>query len=199
MPKEPNKAIGLERGVARLMEYQPAWAKLFKAESRRLRAAMGSRLGDIEHIGSTAIPGIPAKPILDIMAAVEDLGQAEHLAPDLAMLGYVFRPHEEVPGREYFPRDDTDGKRTHHLSLVVKGSQFWEGQLLFRDVLRSDARAHREYANLKRKLAKQYHNDRPGYVEAKGPFVLALLAKAQQRAGKPATIPGEEDCSESLL
>ena len=176
--------IGLEKGVVRLLPYQPGWVGLFEAEAQRLRDALGGRIGTIVHVGSTAIPGMPAKPIIDIAASVESLAEAEGLIPDLARLGYEWgeRDMQDVPDRRYFVRRTADGQAsTHHLSLGEPASDFWVRTLAFRDYLRTHPEAAAEYAELKRDLARRFRTDRGAYVDGKGAFVKRICELAGGR------------------
>jgi GrpB-like predicted nucleotidyltransferase (UPF0157 family) len=178
--RESPPPLGLESKVVRLVAYDPRWPALFAEESRRLGEALGRRIGAVEHIGSTAIPGMPAKPVLDLMAAVGSLAEAEELIPALADLGYLWRPRdmEDVPDRRYFDRRRQDGSSTHHFSLARKSSQSWRDQIAFRDYLRANPEAARTYAELKRDLAERFPQDRGSYIEGKTGFVMEVLKKA---------------------
>jgi GrpB-like predicted nucleotidyltransferase (UPF0157 family) len=170
--------LGLERKIVCLVAYNPHWPEWFAAEVARLRDVLGDRIGEIEHIGSTAIPSLPAKPILDMMASVESLTEAERLIPQLRTLGYEWGPRdmEDVPDRRYFVRRREDGASTHHLSLAMKTSHFWRGQLGFRDWLRARPEVREAYARLKHELAARFPADRPAYLEGKSDFVRQVLA-----------------------
>jgi len=173
--------IGLEPGAVRLMDSQQAWKKHFQAEARRLRAALGRRIGRVEHIGSTAIADMPAKPIIDIMAAVKTLAEAEEMIPQVERLGYEWHPRDrqDVPDRLYFVRRTEDGsKSTHHLSLAEATSDFWRRQLLFRDYVRAHPEVRQAYAELKRDLAAKFPADRPAYGDAKTAFIEDILRRA---------------------
>jgi len=181
--------IGMERGIVRLVPYQADWPACFAAEAERLRQALGGRIGAVEHMGSTAIPGMPAKPIIDMAASVESLAEAEGLIPDLARLGYEWheRDRQDVPDRLYFVRRTADGRATtHHLSLAEPASDFWARHLAFRDYLRTHPEAAAEYAELKRDLARKFPTDRGAYVDGKEAFVKRIcdLALGRQRERK---------------
>ena len=171
-------ALGLERGVVRLVPYNPAWPGLFEREAKLLRGAAGYRVGRIEHIGATSIADMAAKPILDWMAEVGSQAEGVALAPVIETLGYEFRPDEDIPGRLYFRKRLADLRCTHHFSLTEKGSEFWRRQVLFRDYLRSHAGARREYIELKGRLMSQFQFDRPSYIDGKTGFVDKVLALA---------------------
>ena len=110
--------IGLEDGTVRLEPYDPAWESAFRTEAGRLRAALGDGILQVEHVGSTAVPGLPAKPILDLMAEVTDLDAAHRLRPAVVALGYEYRERDEIPDRLYFVLRPREGWHSHHLSLA---------------------------------------------------------------------------------
>lgn len=175
-PHDP--VLGLESGRARLMPYQPRWRELFEEEAERIRAAAGGGVLEVEHIGSTAIPGMPAKPILDLMAAVPSREAGLGLVPALAGLGYEHRPDPDIPERVYLRKRFPSGVRTHHLSLAEPSSRFYRVQLCFRDHLREHPDAAREYAALKTALAESHAHERERYTEGKTAFVLGVLRRA---------------------
>jgi len=184
--------LGLARGTVRLVPYDPAWRDLFLAEAARLRAALGGRVLAIEHVGSTSIPGMDAKPVLDMMAAVSSLAEAGRLVPLIEALGYEPRPDPEIPERRFFVRGRTT-RRTHHFSLAEPTSRYWRDTLLFRDWLRAHPEAAEEYRALKHALAAQHATDREKYTTGKGVFVHAVLARARaEQAARPSSSSASE-------
>jgi GrpB-like predicted nucleotidyltransferase (UPF0157 family) len=153
---------------------------MFAEESAGIRAALGDRLVALEHVGSTVVPGLAAKPIIDLLAGVRTLADAAGCIAPLREIGYEYVPeHEaELPERRYFHRGSA-GARTHHLHMVEVASDFWERHLLFRDYLRSHPETAREYAKLKKRLADEFGRDKEGYTEAKTPFITAIEKKAR--------------------
>lgn len=127
-------------------------------------------------MGSTSVPGLSAKPILDVLVSVPNLAEAEQLAPRLEGLGYEFRPEEEIPDRHYFRRPPGGELRTHHLSLAEPDSRHHRATLAFRDALRRDRELARSYARLKEGLAQRFPFDRPAYIAGKSAFVEEVLA-----------------------
>jgi GrpB-like predicted nucleotidyltransferase (UPF0157 family) len=170
--------LGLESGTVCVVPYDPAWGQLYDAEVSRLAPIMASYGATIvfEHTGSTAVPGLAAKPVLDILAGRPDSEPARARASEaLQAAGYVYRGEQEIPGRDFFRRGDP---RQYHLHLTSVGSVFWRDHLAFRDYLRSQPQAASEYAALKYELARQFPNDRQAYIDGKTPFVRRILALA---------------------
>ena len=170
--------LGLESGRARLVEYQPAWVALFEEEAARIRGALGDRILTVEHVGSTAIPGMPAKPVLDLLVGIPSFAHGLELHPALATLGYEHRPDEEIPDRLFFRRRLPDGRRTHHLSLAEPASHHYRVTICFRDYLRTHPDAAFEYRLLKEGLAETHMLDRSSYSEGKTAFVQEILRQA---------------------
>ena len=160
------------------MPYQPVWPRLFEAEASRLRQLLGSSIEQIEHTGSTAIPGMESKPIIDLMASVASTTIAISLVPVLEASGYEFRPEDSWSER-VFLANGPRARRTHHLSLSPMNSEYWKEHLLFRDYLRANADQVQAYNRLKRELARRFAQDRRAYTEAKNEFVTRVLAAAR--------------------
>lgn len=157
-----------------IVEYDPHWAELFALERNTLERELGEWLvGAPEHIGSTAVPGLAAKPIVDIMAPVASLEASQPAIAAASCVGYVFYPYKPEL-MHWFCKPGPDC-RTHHLHLVPLGSQLWEDRLLFRDALRANQALRAEYQTLKLSLARTHRADREAYTLAKGPFVERVL------------------------
>ena len=161
---------------------------MYEAEKALLLPAIGDHAVAIEHIGSTAVPGLAAKPIIDIMVGLGRLEDAPITVEPLRLLGYEYVPEfeAELPDRRYF-RKGPISSRTHHLHMVAHGGPFWERQLLFRDYLCAHPETARAYARLKRDLAAMFGDDREGYTYAKTSFIgsmeeSARTEKAQRRS-----------------
>lgn len=167
-----------------LVAYDPAWPTLYALEAERLRAALPPGLIlAMEHFGSTAIPGMPAKPIIDILAAVPSVEAARHVAPGpLAALGYAFWAENPKRDRLFFVKGLPPAalRRTHHLHLCEAGGEMWQ-RLVFRDVLRNNTAEAQRYAALKHALAAAHREDREAYTDGKTAFVAATLAMAARR------------------
>ncbi len=151
---------------------------MYAEEAARLVEAMGALLISVEHVGSTAVPGLAAKPIIDIMAGVRRLAYADRCIRPLEGLGYEYIPEYEefIPARRYFRKGPAPA-RTHHLHIVEKRGAFWEETLQFRDTLRRRPDVARAYEELKRRLARQWAHDSWEYTEAKAPFIQSILAE----------------------
>ncbi len=166
-----------------VVEYNPAWPTLFDAERSLLETALAPWLaGPVEHIGSTAVPGLPAKPTIDIMAPVRSLAESTDAMAAASALGYLHHPYK--PEQMHWFCKPSPAHRTHHLHLVPLHSALWQQRLAFRDALRGSAALTARYAALKRHLATAYRHDREAYTEAKGPFIAQVLA--HQDRGQPA-------------
>lgn len=174
-----DAALGLERGKVRLVPYQAAWPQLFAAEAERVRRLAGPALLRIEHVGSTAVPGVDSKPIIDLMASVADVADALALIPALESGGYEYRPEDSWAERVFLANGPRSA-RTHHLSLTLEHSAFWADHLLFRDYLRAHAAEAAAYCALKRDLARSFAEDRRAYTAAKEAFVARVLSAARQ-------------------
>lgn len=168
--------IGLKKGFVELAEHTEQWHQLFEEEKARLNEGIGNHVIAIEHVGSTSICGIAAKPILDIAVAIEDKTAGEKCIKPLEDLGYEYRGENGIAGRFYFVR----GKpRTHHLHMLLVDCEPWKNHLLFRDYLRGNPAAAKEYDELKRNLAREYPNNRDAYLDGKNDFVEKNLKSAR--------------------
>jgi len=164
-----------------LAPYSAAWPELFAIEAQRLKAVLEPWLaGDIEHVGSTAVPGLSAKPVIDIMAPVAGLDEALPAIEALRELNYAHFPYKR-DAMLWFCKP-SPAHRTHHLHLVPIGSELFHGRLVFRDVLRREPALAAEYEKLKVRLAAAHPGDREAYTEAKSPFIQAVLKAASSSA-----------------
>jgi GrpB-like predicted nucleotidyltransferase (UPF0157 family) len=179
---------GLAHGIVLLIEWTPRWAELFAEEAARLRAALGDLAVGIEHYGSTSVPGLVAKPILDILVGGAEATDAAPYIASLAPLGYDYAAHAGVPDHLVFGRGTA---RTHLVHVVRYGSEAWHRALAFRDALRADVCLRDEYARLKRELAETFGTERGRYTAAKGAFVERVLENAaRHRAANTAAAQG---------
>jgi GrpB-like predicted nucleotidyltransferase (UPF0157 family) len=168
-----------------IVDYDPRWPILYEGEKDLILGAVGLLVVAIEHIGSTAVPGLGAKPIIDIMVAVRRLADAEQCIGPLEGIGYEYVPeyNDIIPERRYFHKGPAEG-RTHHLHMVELTSDFWERHLLFRDFLRTHPEEAHRYYELKKELAARFRVDREAYTDAKTSFIESVVAKAQAEKAK---------------
>jgi GrpB-like predicted nucleotidyltransferase (UPF0157 family) len=162
--------------LVRIVPYDPAWPDEFETEKVRLEPILGPWLaGGIHHVGSTSVPGLAAKPVIDILAEVRSLEESRAAIEPLQELSYWWAPYREED-MNWFCKPSPE-RRTHHLHLVVPGSQRLREELAFRDALRAEPETARAYEDLKRRLADEQVHDREAYTVAKTEFVLGVLAR----------------------
>jgi len=166
----------------RLVPYDRTWPLEFDAEAARIERACAGLPMRLEHIGSTAVPGLAAKPIIDILAGRPGNVPGDAYVAALRQLGYEHKGAFGIPGRNYFRRGSP---RSHHVHLVSWSSAFWRDHLLFRDELRAYPELARDYEAVKRELANAYANDRERYTDAKGPFIKSVVRRARGAAADP--------------
>lgn len=169
--------VGLERGTVELSPYRAEWIQRYEEEVDRLQSILGDRVLDFEHVGSTAVEGLAAKPIVDLLAVVEDLDDGADLLPILETHGYEYRPNDDVPDRLFLAKGPRTN-RTHYLSLTERDSDCYREQIAFRDYLRANDDITAEYESLKRELAANYPDDRDSYTEEKNEFIERVLSDA---------------------
>jgi GrpB-like predicted nucleotidyltransferase (UPF0157 family) len=161
-----------------IVEYDPRWSILFEEEEIRVLTAIGQIVLAVEHIGSTAVPDLGAKPIIDMMAGIRGSADADQCIPMLRKIGYTsFTPEFEDPDHYY-----CCGKRSpsvgYHLHIVRFKSPDWQKHLLFRDYLRGHPETAQQYYELKKELAVKYHSERGNYTQAKTLFIESVIVKA---------------------
>jgi len=167
-----------------IVDYDPEWPRLFEEERRRLRAALPGD-GSIEHMGSTSVPGLGAKPIIDIMVGVAGEAEAHRFQRLLEPAGYLDITPEPGETEWFYCLGRGTRELYYHVHLVVEGSRHWRRQLAFRDQLRADPYLAAEYDELKRRLADIHGEDREGYTEAKTEFITRVLRKIDSALDKP--------------
>lgn len=166
----------------RLVTYDAAWPQRFARERVMLLALLGSQLrGGVHHVGSTAVPGLAAKPTIDIMAGVGSLEESRACFAPLAEVEYQYAPYR-IDEMHWFCKPDP-ARRAFHLHLVPHESRRFAATIAFRDALRSDPVLAAEYAALKQRLAECFAEDREAYTAAKADFVLAASARALRTTG----------------
>jgi GrpB-like predicted nucleotidyltransferase (UPF0157 family) len=158
----------------------PAWRSQFEAEAGAIAPILQDTLKAIHHIGSTSIPGIYAKPIIDILVEVASLAAVDAQTLGFQALGYTAMGEFGIPGRRYFRKDNSEGIRTHHIHIFESGSKQITRHLDFRDYLTAHPDEAQQYSDLKRKLAQQYSQDIEGYMDGKDGFIQAIDRKAAQ-------------------
>jgi GrpB-like predicted nucleotidyltransferase (UPF0157 family) len=162
-----------------VVDYDPEWPAVFDALASRVRACLGDVALRIEHIGSTSVPGLPAKPVIDMDAVVRSTAEIPLAVERLATIGYDHEGDLGIPGREAFwwPA----GEQRHHLYLLVEGARELRRHIAFRDALRADTTLRDEYAALKGSLADQHRTDIEGYVAGKDAFVESVLRRCEAK------------------
>jgi GrpB-like predicted nucleotidyltransferase (UPF0157 family) len=160
-----------------VVPYDPSWVAQFERERAVLETLLAPwRRGPIEHVGSTAIPGLWAKPVIDMMVGVTSLGESEPAKAALREAGYQYAEYK-TDVMHWFCKPSF-AMRTHHLHLIPYGAPLWHDRLKFRDVLRADSALAADYAALKLDLASKFEFDREAYTEAKSPFIARILSSA---------------------
>lgn len=192
---ETDTALGVASGQVRLAAHSPAWAAQFEQERHRIEAALGLFAIDVQHVGSTAVPGLQAKPILDIAIAVATPHASAQAVQRLGAIGYGDLGWRSAQAGHLLERTGPRG-RTHCIHLLPLASPHFHDYLLVRDHLRSNLAARAEYQVVKRTLAQQHPQDRRAYTAAKSAEVARLIAQARARsailaaAGLPFPIGG---------
>ncbi len=174
----PNDHIllGKEEEI-HIVSYDPSWSDKFEEEKRLIEKTLGSWIvGGVHHVGSTSVPGLSAKPVIDIMVGVKNLEEAKPCIDLLAKIQYMYFPYRpEI--MHWFCKPSLE-HRTHHLYLMVPTSREWKARLAFRDCLRTDTETRQKYEELKSSLANKFRNDREAYTEAKTEFIKSVVNKA---------------------
>jgi GrpB-like predicted nucleotidyltransferase (UPF0157 family) len=173
-----SAVIGLRDGTVLVRAYTTDWPRLFREERERLQACIGDLVRDIQHIGSTAVPGLDAKPVLDIGVAVDSFEGAFSCIPLLESIGYVYEGELGIPRRHYFWKGRP---RTHQLHMNERRSDDWKRTIAFRDTLRRRADLALAYAALKRDLARKHPENLAAYTEGKTPFIEDVLKMETDR------------------
>jgi GrpB-like predicted nucleotidyltransferase (UPF0157 family) len=168
-------SIGLKRGTVQLRPYDPHWVVEFEKEKQKLLDVFGDKIIGIEHVGSTAVPGLPAKPLIDMIAAIHSFVELEDFIEPLEKLGYEYMPERMFKDRKFFPKGPRSNRK-YHLNLVLENSpEQWLQPLLFRDYLRNHEDARNEYAQLKTSLAAKHSDNREAYTKSKSDFIQRII------------------------
>ncbi|MBP1947448.1 GrpB family protein [Virgibacillus litoralis] len=169
----------MTKPTVNLVKYNPNWKLQFEYEKKRINTMIGNKVVEIEHIGSTSIKGLDSKPIIDIMAGVQDLEKVATFVPPLSKIEYEYVPKPELTYRKFF-RKGMQGQGTCHLHICEFNSSEWNEKLLFRDYLRLHPNIAQAYVSLKKELAANYKFDRPTYTMKKEPFIKTIIEKAKK-------------------
>ena len=164
----------------RTMEVHPydhAWPLVYREESERLCAVLGEEIVRIHHIGSTSVPELAAKPVIDICLEVQSVERLDLLDEDMRSLGYDPRGENGIPGRRFYAKGGDE--RTHHVHAFDAGNPLVRDHLVFRDYLRASPAEREAYGRLKTRVSETHRTDPEGYVAAKAEFVQALLDRAR--------------------
>jgi GrpB-like predicted nucleotidyltransferase (UPF0157 family) len=183
MIKDPISAMmnSIEQTITIVVvPYDPVWPGMFQQEAVQIAAVFGDELLSMHHVGSTAVPGLAAKPIIDIMPLVRDIGKVDSFNEAMIGLGYEPRGEYGIPGRRFFVKRNTAGERTHHVHAHQPDNPEVARHLDFRDYLIAHPDVAAQYAQLKQELAEQFRHDRESYTNSKTPFIREVEQKANE-------------------
>jgi GrpB-like predicted nucleotidyltransferase (UPF0157 family) len=172
--------LGLKKNLNILVDYDPSWEVAFIEERKRLARVLGEVAKGIEHYGSTSVPGMRAKPILDILVGVSPLDNWAKCKNPLESLGYDYLANAGVPGHHIFGRGRDSTERTHLVHVVEFLGDNWSGNLALRDALRRDESLREAYLQVKERAAAASPEGRPRYTELKGPFLAQVKARLKE-------------------
>ena len=159
----------MNKRIIQVISYNPIWPESFKSEAERLSVVLGDNLNQIDHIGSTAVPGLSAKPIIDILASVNDFKVLDSLTSAFIALGYEVKGEFGIEGRRYFQKGGNN--RTHHLHVYQKGDEHLTRHIAFRDYLIANNQVAKEYQFIKEDAARKCANDSAIYQTLKNDFI----------------------------
>jgi GrpB-like predicted nucleotidyltransferase (UPF0157 family) len=163
-----------------VVPYNPRWRDVFEAEAKHIAVALGENVVAIHHIGSTAIPNIFAKPVIDLLVEVRDITRVIEQSSAMESLGYQVMGEFGIPGRRYFRKDNHEGIRTHQIHAFKAGSAEVVRHLAFRDYLIAHPEDAQKYSELKRRLAEENSQNMDGYIDGKDGFIKETDQKAAQ-------------------
>ena len=167
--------LGLKKGSVQLLNYNPKWAKLYDKERNYTNSHIGNLVLDIQHIGSTSIPGLKAKPIIDIVIKVKSPNEIQICAKILTRAGFINRGDTEEKGGYLLVKEKAPLVRTHHVHIVSSEDPQWRSYLIFRELLREKKDLCKQYLQLKQNLEKRFPFDRKQYTAAKSQFIQKLI------------------------
>lgn len=164
-----------------VVPYNDSWAEMYEKEKNLLSNILSNLIIDIQHFGSTAVYGLSAKPIIDIMIVVDDIVQIDAYSSIMEHYGYVARGENGIVGRRYFVKSNTENCdiHTHHLHIYQKGNSHISDELMFRDYLRINNEALKEYERVKKEASIKFHFSPSDYVDAKSDCVIRIMDKAK--------------------
>jgi len=176
--------LGLDRKNVKLSKYHSGWKQAFEDEKTAIQERLGEAVLDIEHIGSTAIPGMSAKPVLDFMIAVKSVDVYVKFIEPMKELGYEFRRDNRETQEHILFVKGAEDLRTHYLKMTERDSGFWKEHILFRDYLINHPETAKEYKELKESLQESHSSSRATYTEAKAELIQKILklAEAEEKA-----------------
>ncbi|MCR4643924.1 MAG: GrpB family protein [Oscillospiraceae bacterium] len=180
--------LGLRRGTVAVVPHDPAWETAASRTIAQLQHILRDIAIDIQHVGSTAVKGICAKPIIDIAVGISDPAEILRYEQVLAENGFLYRG-QDLPGQYLLVCGDQDS-RTHHIHVVTYSSAIWEDYIGLRDLLNADEDAAKAYSALKTQLAAQYPDNRVAYTDGKSEMIRALLQKARAQKERCGKTPG---------
>lgn len=166
--------LGLQRGMVKLVPHNKNWKYVFEKEKKVIKKSLGDLHVAIEHIGSTAVPGLPAKPILDIDVGVKTIKDFMRCVPLLSSIGYVEVKNKNSPHVHRIFAKGSSGKTIQYLHLIKYNGAVWNHDIAFRDRLKTDKKTRQAYTELKRRLAKEYPENRMLYTKNKADFVARM-------------------------
>lgn len=167
--------LGLNRYTVQVVKHHPDWAALAASACREIQLAAGGLIASLQHVGSTAVPDLPAKPILDIAAGIRTPEVVPELLELMPAIGYLYCGDDGTEGGHLFVKESSPDVRTIHVHVVEHNGTQWRNYLLFRNLLRQDSGIRQQYAALKQELGKQFHNDRKSYTASKHDFIRGIL------------------------
>lgn len=159
-----------------VVDYNANWSNQYEQEKQQILLTLGNTVTNIQHIGSTAVPGLAAKPVIDMLLGLSQIPPLSMQVSSLEAIGYSYHGEFGIPGRYYFCKGMP---RTHQLHAVLTDGEFWKRHILFRDFLRNNPEAAQRYATLKRQLAQEFECDRTSYTNSKTSLIEQLLIEAK--------------------
>ena len=171
------RSLGTDGGHVEIVEYDPEWPMVFEREAKAILEQCRPWITDVHHIGSTSVPGLAAKPVLDMMPVAVNPDEGAKAVSKMTALGYLYRGDNGIPGRFYFDRV-VGGRTVAHVHMFPASHPDVRKHLVFRDHLRAHADVARDYERLKRTLASKYRDDRRAYTDAKAEFISGVIETA---------------------